>query len=43
MRTKIGINIHNSIIVFDEGHNLLDFIQHSDSPQISFKEVQLFQ
>lgn len=41
MRSKIGINIKNSIIVFDEGHNLMDFIKNSESVEIFFNEVEL--
>lgn len=38
VRNKLGINIYNSIIVFDEGHNLIDYEKQMRSPEVKIEE-----
>jgi Rad3-related DNA helicase len=41
IRNRIGININNAIIVFDEGHNVLEFEKQLHSPEILFEDIEV--
>ena len=36
----MGLNIHNSLIVFDEGHNILDYERELESESVGTWELE---
>lgn len=42
IRTRLGINLQNSIVIFDEAHNIIEQELSIKSPEINYKDLEHF-
>lgn len=41
IRNKLGINVNNAILVFDEGHNVVDVDKGMKSKEVTLDDIEL--
>ena len=41
LRSSMGINLANSIVIFDEAHNVVEAVNHIYSADVSYEDLGL--
>jgi chromosome transmission fidelity protein 1 len=41
LRTSVGIDLTNSVVIFDEAHNLVEAVNHIYSADVSYNHLDL--